>query len=60
MEIDGNYLSWRAQEEREAAMKAAHPNARRVHLDLADAYERRARDLAADQRRSVLRVVGAR
>jgi len=34
------YFSRRAQEEREAAMKAAHPAARRAHVDLAEAYDR--------------------
>jgi hypothetical protein len=37
----------RAGEEREAAIKATHPNARQCHIDLAKAYERRARGLSA-------------
>jgi len=38
MEADFNYFSRRAREEREAAMKADHPSARRAHRDLADRY----------------------
>lgn len=40
---DGEYFSRRAQEEREAAIKTAHPGARQTHLELAEAYERSAR-----------------
>ena len=39
MERDYLYFSRRAQEEREAAMRAAHPVARRAHVDLARRYE---------------------
>ena len=43
MESDGNYFARRAREERAAAMNAAHPAARRSHLEMADRYG----DLAA-------------
>jgi hypothetical protein len=39
----------RAGEEKEAAMNATHPNARRCHMELANAYERRAHDLSAGE-----------
>jgi F0F1-type ATP synthase gamma subunit len=39
MEGDSLYFSRRANEERVAAMKAAHPNARQAHLNLARQYE---------------------
>jgi hypothetical protein len=38
MEGDAAYFGRRAQEERVAAMKAAHPAARRAHLDMARRY----------------------
>jgi hypothetical protein len=59
MTTDGDYFSRRAEEERKAADSAAHPNARQVHLDLAKAYEFRARVLLAEERRSAMRVVRA-
>lgn len=39
MEGDSIYFGRRANEEREAAMKAGHPAARRAHLDLAARYD---------------------
>jgi hypothetical protein len=39
MERDRVYFSRRAQEERVAAMKTAHPHARRVHMELARRYD---------------------
>lgn len=39
MEADTAYFRRRAVEERAAAMKAAHPNARQAHLDLASGYD---------------------
>jgi hypothetical protein len=53
----GEYLSHRADEERKAASSAAHPNVRRIHIEMAEAYERQARKLAAEERRSVMSVV---
>ena len=39
MEGDAIYFMRRANEERLAAMKAAHPSARRAHLELAGRYD---------------------
>jgi hypothetical protein len=39
MEGDVQYLQRRAQQEREAAMKAPHPKARAAHLELARRFE---------------------
>lgn len=39
MEGDASYFARRAKEEREAAMKAAHPKAREAHLDMAHRYD---------------------
>src|SRR5689334_2816009 len=49
MSSDVRYFIRRASEEREAALGAIHPNPRRVHLDLANAYESRARGPDAEQ-----------
>ena len=42
---EASYLTSRAFEEFAAAAKASHPHARRVHLELAEAYENRADQL---------------
>ena len=39
METETKFLRRRAQQEREAAMKAGDPQVRRVHQDLAKRYE---------------------
>lgn len=39
MEGDVEYLRRRAQQEREVALKAAHPKAREVHIELAERFE---------------------
>lgn len=57
--MDTIYFERRAGEERIAAMKAAHPRARQVHLELAEAYERRARMIEVEARRSGFRLVTA-
>lgn len=59
MESDADYFSRRAAEEREAGLKAAHPNARRAHLELAEAYEHRARAIRANERRATVHLVSA-
>jgi hypothetical protein len=41
--MDTAYLKRRLREETEAALRAAHPSAKRVHLELASRYK----DLAA-------------
>ena len=38
MESDSIYFARRAAQEHLAAMKAAHPTARRLHMELADRY----------------------
>jgi len=53
MEGDSLYFSRRAQEEREAAMKAPHPSARQAHLDMAGRYDDLAGALAAHESRFV-------
>jgi hypothetical protein len=49
MKADFNYFRRRAQEEREAAMKASHPLARRAHRDMADRYAELSDAIAAHQ-----------
>lgn len=49
MVSDRVYYERRAADERAAAMKAAHPRARQVHLEMAAAYEQRLRDLAEQE-----------
>jgi hypothetical protein len=39
MEGDVEYLRRRSQQEREAAMEAAHPRAREAHLELARRFD---------------------
>ena len=41
------YYRLRAAAERERAKKAATPEGVRIHIAIADAYERRAKDLSA-------------
>jgi uncharacterized protein (DUF2461 family) len=57
MEAENLYLNRRAIEERLAAMRAAHPRARKAHLDLAEHYEMRLRAAEAVARRSAVRLV---
>jgi hypothetical protein len=59
MNSDVVYYSRRAREEREAATSAAGKQARQSHLRLAEAYELRVRELAAEERRSAIRLVSA-
>jgi hypothetical protein len=59
MEGDSLYFSRRANEERVAAMKAAHPNARQAHLDLALRYEELARAIASHHVATGAEAVGA-
>jgi hypothetical protein len=47
MESDATYFGRRASEERGAAMRAPHPTARRVHLDMADRYDELSGAIAA-------------
>jgi acyl-CoA hydrolase len=45
MDGDAIYFRGRASEERAAAMKCAHPNARRSHLEMARRYDTQAKAL---------------
>lgn len=49
MEADHVYFCRRAQEEREAAMKAAHPAARVSHVAMAERYDELAIAIASHQ-----------
>ena len=39
MEGDAGYFARRAKEERDASSRAAHPNARQAHVEMAQRYE---------------------
>jgi len=56
---DTAYFVMRAAEEREAAIKATHPNARQCHIDPANAYERRPRGLSAGELADNVHLVSA-
>jgi hypothetical protein len=47
MEADFTYFSRRAQQEREAAIKAPHPGARQAHIEMAARYDEFAAAIAA-------------
>ena len=49
MEGDFIYFSRRAQEEREAAMRAGHPTAREAHVAMAERYDELATAIASHQ-----------
>ena len=59
MASEAEYYSRRSREEREAAMRAPHPQAREIHRELAEAYELRVRELTAQVRRSEMHLVSA-
>jgi hypothetical protein len=50
MESDVAYFVRRAGEEREAAMKAAHLNARQAHLEMARRYDDLAQSITAREK----------
>ena len=54
---DTDYFAARAQQELKAAIAATDPGVREVHLQLADAYGFRVRELKAIERRSQLRLL---
>jgi hypothetical protein len=58
MEADFNYFRRRAREERESAMRAAHPAARQAHIELADRYEELASAIAEREVELFSRVAG--
>ena len=47
MESNSVYFIRRAKEERVAAMKAAHPTARKSHRELAERYDKLAHEVGA-------------
>jgi hypothetical protein len=59
MITDVEYYGRRAREEREATMRAANPQVREIHRQLADAYELRVRGLSAEERRQAIHLVSA-
>jgi hypothetical protein len=54
---DAEKLIARAHQELKAAMRASDLRARRVHLELADAYSFRLRETQREERRSQIRLV---
>jgi hypothetical protein len=59
METESMYLNRRFSEEREAAIHAEHPKARKAHLLMAEYFETRLRVADAQTNRSAFRLVGA-
>ena len=59
MESDLLYLNRRVSEEREAAVQAEHPKARRAHLAMAEYFETRLRVAEAETNRSSFHLVGS-
>jgi hypothetical protein len=59
MHDDASYFALRAQQERQAAVAATHPNVRQAHSEMADAYEHRIRLLAGDDVRPAIHLVSA-
>lgn len=56
---EANYCYQRAVQETSAALRAPHSNARRIHLELAESYTRKARSIEAAERRSAFELVSA-
>jgi hypothetical protein len=52
MDNDAIYYSRRAQEQREAALKAGDAKAQKIHLQLAEAYQQRVHEIMDQGRRS--------
>lgn len=59
METEFSYLTRRVGEEREAAIHAEHPKARRAHLAMAEYFETRLRVAEAETNRSAFHLVGS-
>jgi hypothetical protein len=57
MEAEYLYLNRRVSEEREAAIHAEHPKARKAHLAMAEYFETRLRVADAESRRSAVHLV---
>ena len=54
---DTEYLVARAEQELRAAVAASNERAREIHLQLADAYSFRIREMRALERRSEMQIV---
>lgn len=50
MQANLSYFLKRASEERTAALNVRNPSVRRAHIELAECYEERVRDLAAHRK----------
>ncbi len=59
MTSEVSYYRQRAAEEAAAALRATDASARRVHLELAEAYTGKARAIEAAERRSAFQLVSA-
>jgi hypothetical protein len=59
MEKDGIYFGRRAQEEREAARNSTNRIVRQRHLEFADAYDYRAREVTALEEQLIIQPVQA-
>ncbi|HEU4695535.1 MAG TPA: hypothetical protein VFR92_01070 [Sphingomicrobium sp.] len=59
MDKDGTYFFRRAGEEREAARNASNRIVRERHLEFANAYDYRGREVEALGRRSMMQIVSA-
>jgi hypothetical protein len=59
MDKDGTYFFRRAGEEREAARNSSNRVVRDRHLEFANAYDYRGRELEAIERRSMMQIVPA-
>ena len=57
MQSDTEYFRHRAREERHAAERSTDPRVRMCHLEFADAYELRLREMYAGDRRPVFHIV---
>jgi hypothetical protein len=59
METDRVYYSRRASEEREAALKAAHPRVRQAHLEMAKGYDERLAGMTSSASSAPVDLIGA-
>ena len=57
MPNDLSYFLKRASDERTAALHARDPRARKAHLEMAERYEARVREISAHQERVVVPIV---
>jgi len=59
MRTDAEYFRRRAREERQAALLSERISVRLRHLEFAQAYDLRFREMEAEERRSAVRLVDA-